>query len=65
MNDELTVNLNDFYYQLGLSDTETGKILGWDVANGPIRPRYTSTLSENDEPCLVIGFEKPAGYLWQ
>lgn len=65
MNDELTVNLNDFYYHLGLSDNETGRILGWDVANGPIRPRYTSTLAENDEPCLVISFEKPAGYLWQ
>jgi len=65
MNDEMTVTLNDFYCHLGLSDNESGRILGWDVANGPIKPRYTSTLSENDEPCLVISFEKPASYLWQ
>lgn len=51
---DMFVSLNDFYYALGLSPSSIGDDIGWNVDNGPINLEFSSQLSENDVPCLVI-----------
>lgn len=56
MMDDMWVSLNDFYSAIGLRETYTGDMLGWSVSQGPIKPRFSSQLSEDGEPCLVIKY---------
>lgn len=52
------VTLNDFYYEIGLSDTKVGSYIGWDL-NGRRRSlelRFSSQIAEDGTPCLVLGF---------
>lgn len=53
---EMFVSLNDFYYGLGLRSSELGDELGWNIDDGTIEFDYSSQLSENGLPCLVVGF---------
>lgn len=54
------VTLNDFYYNIGLPNTEAGNMLGWKAEEGLIEPDFTTGLTEEGEPYLVIGFaDKP------
>ena len=53
---EMFVSLNDFYYGLGIKSSEMGDEFGWNVDDGTIEFDYSSQLSENGIPCLVIGF---------
>lgn len=50
------VSLNDFYYEIGLSNTKIGDQIGWNVENGKIDISYSSQLSEDGTPCLVINY---------
>jgi hypothetical protein len=50
------VNLNEFYYLLGLPPMETGDQIGWDIQNGAITARYDPFLYD-DVPCVTISFE--------
>jgi hypothetical protein len=56
MND-MFITLNELYYELGLSGTSLGESLGWDVGNGLIEVNFSTQLSENGEPCLVLNYE--------
>lgn len=51
------VSLNELYYQLGLPETSIGEYWGWDINRGQIEIIYSSQLSENGVPCLVIDAE--------
>ncbi len=51
------VSLNDLYYELGLQGTKLGDQLGWGIDLGKIDPKFSSTLTEDGKPCLVIDFE--------
>lgn len=57
-----SVSLNDFYFELGLESTKTGDTMGWNISNGQIREDYSSVLSPDGEPCLVIDFLTPPEY---
>ena len=54
--------INDFYDELGLPHTETGDNLGWDLDNR-IDIHISAQVTENGEPCLVIGHNNPPKYL--
>lgn len=54
--DEMYVSLNDFYYEIGLNNTYIGDQLGWHVDNGLIDLSFSSQLSEDGTPCLVIEY---------
>ena len=54
---DLTVSLNDVYYELDLPMTKLGESIGWDVDNGLIDPDFSSTLTESGAPCLVLDFK--------
>lgn len=53
---EMYLTLNDVYYTLGLAGTKLGDQMGWHVDNGLIDPRFSSQLTENGVPCLVLDF---------
>lgn len=57
---EMWIELNYFYELLGLEQIKMGDQLGWnaeDTYNGEIPIRFTSLLTDHDEPCLVISFD--------
>lgn len=64
MREEMTVTLNDFYYEIGLESSDGGKYLGWDIDKGYIEVEYSSQLTPDGRPCLVIGFNTPPQYLY-
>lgn len=56
MIDEMYISLNDLYYEIGLSAIGIGDEIGWNIDKGLIDFAFTSQLSENDIPCLVMGY---------
>ena len=54
--------LNDFYDLLNLPHTDIGDKLGWDLDNR-MEIHISAQVTENGEPCLVIGHDNPPKYL--
>lgn len=51
------ISLNEFYYEIGLKPTSLGNELGWNVAkDGLIDLNFTSQLSDDGTPCLVVDY---------
>ena len=51
------ISLNDFYNEIGLSDVKNGELLGWNIDSGLIEPTFSTCLSEDGRPCIVIDFD--------
>jgi len=56
------VVLNDVYSELGLKHSGVGDMLGWSVEDGLITPHFTSQLTDDGTPCLVLDFEEEPRY---
>ena len=56
------VSLNDFYYELGLKSTKGGEDLGWNLDGGLIEVHFSSQLTEDGNPCLVIDYSVAPRY---
>jgi len=54
---EMFLSLNELYYALGLAGTKLGDDMGWDIDKGLIEVTFSSQLSEEGEPCLVLNYE--------
>lgn len=54
---EMRMTLNELYYELGLEPTKMGDNLGWDIDKGLLEFKFSSQLTENGSPCLVIDYE--------
>ena len=52
---EMWISLNELQYELGLSNTDDGEILGFTVDEG-IDVDWGVTLTPNGEPCQVVEF---------
>lgn len=63
MRDEVWLTLNDFYVELGLDEIDIGNNLGWDIDRGYIELDFSSQLTQNGVPCLVMGQHRPPIYL--
>jgi hypothetical protein len=50
------ISLNEFYYEIGLSNTTLGNVLGWHIDRGTIELEFSAQLAENGEPCLVVDY---------
>lgn len=59
---EMFIPLNNVYYELGLSESIIGDMVGWHIDDGLIEPRFSSQLTENDIPCLVLNFSVEPRY---
>ena len=56
------ISLNDFYYEIGLSNTKIGEDLGWNFDSGLIDLNFSSQLAEDGTPCLVLDFSVSPKY---
>ncbi len=64
MRDEVRISLNEFYYELGLDEIEIGDNLGWDIDKGYIDLYFSSQLTPDGVPCLVMGHHRPPTYIF-
>lgn len=60
---DMFVSLNDVYYELGLSSTKLGDMMGWHIDDGLIEPSFSSHLAEDGSPCLVLDFSIEPRYM--
>lgn len=60
INREMTYNmyasLNDFYDYLGLSHVSQGDYLGWNMDDGLLAIDFSSQISDDGRPCIVIDY---------
>ena len=56
MLDEMYISVNDLYYEIGLRSTALGDQLGWNIADGLMDLSFSSQLTEDGEPCLVVDY---------
>lgn len=50
-------SLSTFYDEIGLRPTDYSDMVGWNVSNR-MEVKFTTTMSEDNRPCLVIEFSK-------
>lgn len=62
LNVEMYISLNDFYYEIGLDPTGIGDDIGWNINNGLIDVDFSSQLTADGEPCLVISYHVEPRY---
>lgn len=53
---ESYTSLNTFYSLIGADSTRLGSELGWNIDFGKLEISYTTQLSENGKPCIVIEY---------
>ena len=53
------ITLNDLYYELGLIGTSLGDKIGWHLDDGLVDVNFSSQLTEEGQPCLVMEFNMP------
>lgn len=65
MRDEMYISLNEFYYEVGLEEVAAGHDLGWNIDRGYIELDFSSQLTTDGTPCLVVGFSTPPKYAFR
>lgn len=55
-------SLNEFYDELNLEHIGIGYDLGWNIDDGIIDPEFSSHLTEDGQPCLVLGYSVDPKY---
>lgn len=63
MRSAMTVSLNELYYELDLDGTKMGDMLCWHIDSGNIDPRFSSQLTRDGKPCLVLDFDTEPEYM--
>ena len=61
LNDNI-LSLNEFYFELGMKPTDIGYEQGWDISKGMIEVSFSSIISEDDKPCIVMHFDNQPQY---
>lgn len=56
LNHDMYCSLNDFYEEIGLSCTDVGDIMGWNVNDGLLELYFTTQITDDGRPCLVINY---------
>ena len=54
---EMFMSVNDLYYVIGLAGTKLGDQMGWDIDKGLVEISFSSQLTEDGEPCLVLNYD--------
>lgn len=62
---DMYVSLNDFYYEIGLDGTSVGDKIGWNIIHGQIDVHYSSHVTDDGRPCVVINHEYAPEYDFQ
>ncbi|MGN1370918.1 MAG: DUF6353 family protein [Candidatus Coprovivens sp.] len=64
MND-MYCSLNEFYDLVGLPYTQLGFELGWNVNDSLVEIEFSTQLSEDDTPCIVVDYSVSPKYNYQ
>ena len=59
---EMSISLNEYFAEIGLPLTDIGDSLGWSLEKGRIQLIFSSQLTEDGEPCLVVSFDEGPYY---
>ena len=59
---EMSISLNEFYDAIGLPMTPIGDELGWRVDEGLIDIHFSSQITEDDRPAIVLEYLTPPVY---
>ncbi len=62
MRDEMYISLNEFYYEIGLNPISIGDDIGWNIDHGYIELNFSSQLTDDGNPCLVIDYQVAPRY---
>ena len=62
---EMYVSLNDFYWEIGLDETDLGDKMGWNLSKGYMDLSFSSQLADDGTPCAVIVYGIPPVYDYQ
>jgi len=62
MIEEMYISLNEFYYEIGLNPTSIGDDIGWNIDRGYIELNFSSQLTDDGNPCLVIDYQVAPRY---
>lgn len=54
---EMRLSLNEFYYEMNLKPTKLGELMEFNIEKGQIEPHYSTQLTEDGKPCLVIDLD--------
>lgn len=54
---DMYISLNELYYSIGLPETKLGNDLGWPIGNGNIELDFSSHLTADGTPCLVMDYK--------
>lgn len=60
--DDSYVSLNDFYDAIDLEVTKIGYDIGWNISQGLIDLDFSSQLTDDGKPCLVLDYRNDPGY---
>lgn len=56
MLNEQGITLNEVYYMIGLDGVKLGDRLGWYVDRGLLDMKFTTQLSDDNRPCVVLDY---------
>lgn len=53
---EMYIGLNELNYEIGLTCTEQGNVLGFNIDDGLIQFEFSAQITEDGRPCIVLGY---------
>jgi hypothetical protein len=53
---EMYAALNDFYNEIGLSNTDMGDELGWNLDDGLLEISYGAMVADDGRPCITLDY---------
>lgn len=56
--------LNDFYYDIGLSQIKLGENIGWEVGRNMMDLEFDTKISPSGKPCLVVRHKSMPTLIW-
>lgn len=62
MMDEMSMSLSEFYDEIDLEHTKVSDEIGWSIDDGYIDLEFSSQITDDGRPCLVIDFDKAPKY---
>ena len=61
---EMTIELNDLYWAIGLEAVKLGSEVGWNIDDCMIEVEFSSGLTPDKEPCLVVNYPNLPFQMW-
>ena len=59
---EMYAALNDFYNEIGLSNTDMGDELGWNIDDGLLEISYGAMVANDGRPCITLEYHVAPRY---